>query len=295
MTSAIHDVTGHYVDVEVAGTTYEIYYTENGTGIPLVAVHTAGAHNHQWHHFIRDPEVISKYRVIALDFPYHGKSDPPRDVEWWKEEYKLTYAFEQELILKFNEALGLVRPVFIGVSMGGIMALHLALDNPRDFGGFVALEAMEKTPDFFIDWWMHPLVDGSTASPSVFDGILAPMTPEADRRQFMFEMSQAATGIMKGSVYSWSKEHDMRETVHLIDTTIAPLYMLTGEYDYLATPAASKATADKIAGVKFQVMKGLGHFPQSEDYATFRSYVVPILNEIASTYAERTAVEHAAV
>jgi pimeloyl-ACP methyl ester carboxylesterase len=282
MTTAISPVTGHYVDVEVAGVTYQVFYLENGSGIPLLCQHTAGGHNHQWRNLLRDPDVTGNYRVIAYDLPFHGKSDPPHDTEWWKEEFKVTNEFEQEFIAQFIRALDLEKPVFMGASLGGIMALHLAHDQPEKFRALVALEATEKTPDFYLDWWNHPAVDGSSVIPSVIDGIMAPQTPEIDRRLSMFYYSQAAAGVMKGGVYSWSREHDMTDTVAEIDTSKTPLYMLTGEYDYLATPALSAATAAKIPGVTLQIMSGLGHFPMTEDYAAFKSYIVPVLNEIAS-------------
>lgn len=57
-----------------------------------------------------------------------------------------------------------------------------------------------------------------------------------------------------------------------IDTTACPVYMLTGEYDWSNTPAMSQATCDKIRGAKHQAMKGLGHFPMTENPRVFVDY-----------------------
>lgn len=51
-----------------------------------------------------------------------------------------------------------------------------------------------------------------------------------------------------------------------------PVYMLTGEYDWSNTPAMSQATCDKISGAKHQAMKGLGHFPATENPKVFVKY-----------------------
>ena len=84
MASKLSPVTGHYVDVDVAGDTYQVFFLEAGDGIPLLCQHTAGCHNHQWRNLLRDPEVTRNFRVIAYDLPYHGKSDPPHGKAWWE-------------------------------------------------------------------------------------------------------------------------------------------------------------------------------------------------------------------
>ena len=48
--------------------------------------------------------------------------------------------------------------------------------------------------------------------------------------------------------------------------------MLTGEYDWSNTPAMSQATCDKISGGKHEAMKGLGHFPATENPRVFVEY-----------------------
>lgn len=281
---AISPVTGRYIDVEVAGHVYPVFYLENGNGIPLLCQHTAGCHNHQWRNLLRDPQVTEHFRVIAYDLPYHGKSDPPPGKEWWKEQYDLTSDFFTEFIVRFSEALELDRPVFIGSSMGGVVCLYLARNHPERFRALIALEAADYTPGFYVDWWAHPEVEGRELIAGVVEGLMAPHTAEADRRLTMWYYSQCAPGVVKGDLYFYSVEHDMRDTVSEIDTGKVPLYMLTGEYDYLSTPAQTEATAAKIPGTKMQTMWEIGHFPMSEDHSRFMTYLNPILDEIRSKY-----------
>ena len=60
--------------------------------------------------------------------------------------------------------------------------------------------------------------------------------------------------------------------MHTIDTKTCPVYMLTGEYDWSNTPEMSQKTADKIPGAKHKAMKGLGHFPATENPKVFVDY-----------------------
>lgn len=57
-----------------------------------------------------------------------------------------------------------------------------------------------------------------------------------------------------------------------IDTKKCPVYMLTGEYDWSNTPEMGQATCDKIKGGKHQAMKGMGHFPATENPKKFVGY-----------------------
>ena len=61
---------------------------EAGEGIPLLCLHTAGSDTRQWRSLINDPEVLEKFRVVAFDLPWHGKSSPPAG--WQNGEYHLT-------------------------------------------------------------------------------------------------------------------------------------------------------------------------------------------------------------
>src|SRR6476660_3551001 len=68
--------------------TARIYVEEVGAGTPLVCLHTAGADARQYRHLMADNAVTSRFRVIAFDLPWHGRSTPPGS--WWREEYRLT-------------------------------------------------------------------------------------------------------------------------------------------------------------------------------------------------------------
>jgi pimeloyl-ACP methyl ester carboxylesterase len=278
--AGLSPVDGHYVSVEVLGDTYEVFFLEAGSGIPLVCQHTAGSHNHQWRHLLRANDVTESFRVIAYDLPFHGKSDPPTGRRWWETEYLLTREFFCAFVLAFADALSLDRPVFMGSSMGGVLCLHLARDFPSYFRALIALEAAEYIPGQYSDWWINPAVDGGSLSASMAAGLIAPQVPEPDRRLTMWYDAQAAPGVTNGDLYFYSVEHDMRDTVGEIDTTKVPLYLLTGEYDYLSTPEQTMAMAARIHGAHAAGMPRLGHYPMSENHEEFMRHLGPILSEI---------------
>ncbi|HZF59279.1 MAG TPA: alpha/beta hydrolase, partial [Rubrobacter sp.] len=137
----ISPVTGRYVTFDVMGDECKVFFLENGEGQPLVCQHTAGCHNHQWRDLLEDEEITQNYRVIAYDLVRHGKSDPPKNKEWWKEEYQLTAEYYVAFITAFCDALELEDPIFMGSSFGGNVALQLALHHPDRFKAVIPVEA----------------------------------------------------------------------------------------------------------------------------------------------------------
>jgi pimeloyl-ACP methyl ester carboxylesterase len=86
---------------------YRVYFEEYGAGIPLLMQHTAGADGRQWRHFLEKERLAQHFRMIAYDLPYHGKSVPPTEKEWWKEEYKLTKDFLMKVPVTLSHELEL--------------------------------------------------------------------------------------------------------------------------------------------------------------------------------------------
>ena len=82
---------GRYVYVRIRGIQYRVYFEETGQGIPMVLQHTAGSDSRQWRHLLEDRELQKKFRLIAYDLPFHGRSLPPTGVRWWAEELSLIH------------------------------------------------------------------------------------------------------------------------------------------------------------------------------------------------------------
>ena len=136
MNGQIEPIVGRYVHVDIGGVMHRIYFEENGSGVPLVCLHTAGSDGRQWRHLLADEEFAKKFRIIAFDMPWHGKSNPP--ASWSGEEYRLTTARYTQTIRAFCQALALEKPVVMGCSIGGRIVLNLAIDHAAEFRALLA-------------------------------------------------------------------------------------------------------------------------------------------------------------
>jgi pimeloyl-ACP methyl ester carboxylesterase len=274
-------ITGRYVHVPVDGLDHRVYFEEAGSGIPVLLQHTAGADGRQWRHLLEDSEITAHFRLIAHDLPYHGKSLPPEGVEWWTQEYKLTQAFFMKFMVALSRELELDRPVYMGCSMGGHLAGDLALHHPEDFRAVIGVEAAlsSKGTDTLLTWFHHPRLSNDS-KPSLMYTLMAPQSPEARKRETIWVYSQGAPPVFRGDLHYYSQEHDLTETADRIDTKKVAVYLLGGDYDWSAAPSDVKALADRVKGSSFAEMKGVGHFPMSENPDAFRRALMPILEEI---------------
>ena len=280
---------GRYVHFEIEGVEHRVYFEEAGDGVPLLLQHTAGADGRQWRHLLEDAGLAAKFRLIAYDLPYHGKSIPPASERWWQEEYKLTKTFLMGVPVGLSEALALDAPIYMGSSIGGHLAVDLALHHPRQFRAVIGLEASAHTPGGYVDEFHHPEV-GNDYKAHLMYGMMAPASPEALKRETAWVYSQGAPAVFKGDLYYYSIDHDVRNTAHGIDTSICPVYILNGEYDWSGTPEAGRELAEMIPGARYQTMRGLGHFPMCENPARFLAEIRPVLEEVLALRSPAVAV-----
>ena len=276
--SRIEPITGRYVQVDVNGEPHRIFYEEAGQGTPLICLHTAGADSRQWRHLLNDPEITDRFRVLAFDLPYHGRSTPPD--QWWLRKYQLTAQGYADVVRAFWLELGLVKPVVMGCSMGGAIVLKIAVDYQKELQGIVGLESAAFAPGRYNEFLHHPAIHGGELCASYTMGLCAPTTPESNKRENWWYYAQGGPGVYAGDVFFYSFDWDGRESIKTIDTQKCKVSLLTGEYDYSATPAMSEEVAASIAGSRYTLMKGMGHFPMVEDYPGLKRYLMPELQQM---------------
>ena len=228
---------------------------------------------------MEDGDLQSKFRLIAYDLPYHGKSVPPHDLRWWEKEYRLEKEFLMQVPIMLAHTLELDRPVYMGSSIGGHLAVDLALHHPSEFRAVVGLEASAYTPGGFVDEFYHPKISNDYKGHLMY-GMMAPTSPDALRHETSWVYSQGAPAVFKGDLYYYSIDHDVRNTAHAINTELCSVDILNGEYDWSGTPDAGAELASMIPGARYRTLAGLGHFPMSENPALFLDQIRPVLDDI---------------
>ncbi|KAF2486494.1 alpha/beta hydrolase fold family protein [Neohortaea acidophila] len=258
-------VTGKYIWLEMAEYgKVKIFYETAGDGPQdILFLHTAGSDSRQYHTLMNNADLRERCTMYAFDLPAHGRSS--LGSKQAPEGYKLTEASYLEAIGKVIARLRLRNTILCGASMAGHVCLAAAIAAKKlDVHGVIACEACEHLA------FDQPIYEIKGADTSLLDpervcGMCAPTSPEYYKRQVWWQYSSNGYGVFAGDLKFYFRGWDGRGRVEGIDTRRCPVYLLTGEYDYSCTTEASKATADKIPGARFEAMKGLGHFPLTEN------------------------------
>ena len=272
-------IVGRYLQVPIDGRMCRVYVEQAGTGIPVLCLHTAGADARQYRHLMCDSEITERFRIIAFDMPWHGKSYPPPG--WQVGGYELTTHLYVETVRAVVRALALERPVVMGCSIGGRIVLQLANDHGAEFRALIGVEAADyQAPWYDTSWLYRGDVHGGEVCAALVSGLVAPQSPAQYRDETLWQYMQGGPGVFRGDLYFYRVDGDLRGKLGNIDTAATPLYLLTGEYDFSCTPEDTRRTAAGIPGAEVVEMKEVGHFPMSENPAQFRHYLLPVLDQI---------------
>ena len=132
---------GQFVDVDGA----RIHYIEAGSGTPILMIHGLGGQLLNFRHSLFG-KLPGTHRVVAIDRPGSGHSVRPDDAD-------ASITAQARTIAAVIDRLKLDRPLVVGHSLGGAVALALALDHPDKVAGLALLAPLtapsDRLPDVF--------------------------------------------------------------------------------------------------------------------------------------------------
>jgi pimeloyl-ACP methyl ester carboxylesterase len=106
-------------------------YFSAGEGRPLVLLHGAGDNSLDWRWVM--PTLATAHRVYAPDLP--GSPNSARPVADYSP------VFFERFVTAFVDALGIGRATFVGNSLGGLVALRVALSAPARVGALALVDS----------------------------------------------------------------------------------------------------------------------------------------------------------
>lgn len=224
-----------------------IHYFEQGEGQPIVLIHTVGTSAHLYKDTIA--RLSNRYHMLAFDLPGHGDS------------YPLTRhtSIEEtaDVIESFCKARSLVRPVFVGVSIGGPICVELAGREHLRPAGVVVSECTAMPPAGWAMAW--PMVEAGFSIPTQSREEVAPRFAKFDDA-FLFrwnaDRNKAGSWAMVQSMRAL-RDYDILEGAH---KATAPALLLYGSNG----PFTASDGPDKLAAAlkcDKRIIEGAGHFP----------------------------------
>jgi pimeloyl-ACP methyl ester carboxylesterase len=122
---------GRFIEVDGA----RLHYLDRGTGPVVVLVHGLGGNLRNFNGLVDKLAVTC--RVVAVDRPGSGYSTMVSG------EHPALRA-QAMIIVRFLHRLGLDRPLLVGHSLGGALALALALDHPHSVRALVLISTLSQ-------------------------------------------------------------------------------------------------------------------------------------------------------
>jgi len=125
--SVPHSQFSHSATIDGVG----LHYQEKGTGTPLLLIHGFTSSTYSWKDVF---EPLSKsFRVIAIDLKGFGFSDKP--------DGDYTRRAQSVLITRLLDHLMIEKAWLCGNSMGGEVALNVALASPARVAGLILIDS----------------------------------------------------------------------------------------------------------------------------------------------------------
>jgi pimeloyl-ACP methyl ester carboxylesterase len=172
--------------IEVAGA--RIHYLDKGSGPPIVIVHGLGGQMGNFTYSLFE-RLTGEFRVILIDRPGSGYSKRAPGATGRPTE-------QAAIVAKFIRKLELQRPLLVGHSLGGAIALAVALDHPEVVKALALVAPLTHVPkqvaapfraldikSNFLRWlvaWTVATPIGIRHGKSILDAIFSPDPAPAD-------------------------------------------------------------------------------------------------------------------
>lgn len=252
--------------IEVDGVTLHYRATGRANAPAVLVLHGASANLEE--PFLALDGHLDDKRAIYLDRPGLGWSERPGG-RWNPER-------EAELIAAFLDALAVEKPVVVGHSWGGAIALRLAIDHPDMLSGLVLVAPAARAWVGDAAWYNHathwPLL-GTLITRVVVptygrrqldDGARSAFSPEPMPADYV--EASALPLILRADNWKANAADMARVNPHLADQEVRyaeialPVEILAGPQDtVLLTPRHSGAIAETIPDAALTLIQGAGH------------------------------------
>jgi 3-oxoadipate enol-lactonase len=251
----------------------DVYYEITGEGEPLLLIHGHGSSTRDWELQV---EYFSKrYKVVTYDVRGCGRTSKPPgpySIRMFAED---AAAFLQELR---------IRPAHvIGISMGGMIAFELTLDNPQLVKSMVVVNSY---PEMRVETWTERLqvwrrflmVDllGMRKTGEILSKILFIKPGQEELRALFVEHwatnDRRAYRESLRAIIGWDVEPRLGEIQ-------CPVLVVASDEDYLPLEE-KRAYATRMPNAKLVVIEDARHAVIAEKPEQFNSIVDEFLREI---------------
>lgn len=244
----------------------DLYYERTGEGQPILFIHGLGSSSRDWE--MQIPFFSKQYQVVSFDLRGHGQSQKPPG------PYSMSlFAKDTAELIK---SLGIAPVHIVGISLGGMIAFQLAVDNPElirclvivNAGPEVVVRTMKDRWNVFMRFATVRLL-GMRTMGEVLSKRLFPKDEQADIRKLFVERwaendPPAYSDTMR-AIVGWS-------VTGQIHTIKLPTLVIAADEDYTHV-SAKEAFVSRMPQAKLVVISDSRHATPVDSPVKFNEVV----------------------
>jgi pyruvate dehydrogenase E2 component (dihydrolipoamide acetyltransferase) len=232
-----------------------------GDGPPLVFLHGLGGSHSTWQVVLGD--LVEHHRIAAIDLPGHGTSDRSTGADY-------SIGGIASAITEAIGTLGMKRPVLVGHSLGGAVALRIAAQSPDAVSGIVAIDTAGLGSEISAE------LTGIMAGKPGPDTARALLQLFYEDQKLVNERGVQEMAQTQQADGAWAAQQAVANAAFTGGTQVdaaridpasisVPVLLIWGEHDRVLPMQHATATLAAFPDATLAVVPKVGHVPQVEN------------------------------
>lgn len=238
-------------------------------GRPVVFANSLGTDLRVWDRLL--PLLPPGLRIVRYDMRGHGLSEAPEG-DYWMGDLVADAA-------GVIDALGIGGAVFVGLSIGGVVAQGLAAERPDLLGAVVLSNTAAKIGTEAT--WRERIADVRAGGiEAIADGVMAKWFTRRFHAERPDELRLWRNMLTRTPLDGYVGCCAALAATDLRDSTAGlrlPVLAVVGADDGSTPPDLVRETAESIPGARFEIIRGAGHIPCVEAPEALAAHIARFL------------------
>ncbi len=238
-----------------------ISFSVAGDGSWLILSNSLATDRSMWR--LQLAELQARFRVLSYDTRGHGQSSVSDN----------GFGFDELAadVIALMDHIGIDRANFVGLSLGGMTGLALALQYPTRFDTVLCCDARADAPDPYKAMWEANI---AALEQGGMDAIAASTLPRWFSPEFLGDPGNAELVLAVRELILRTPPEGYRKAaiclqsldlLNSLDQISVPVHFIVGERDPAAPVPVVQDMADRVSGAKLHVVPGAAHLSNLEN------------------------------
>jgi 3-oxoadipate enol-lactonase len=219
------------------------------------------------------PLLVSRYRVLRYDTRGHGRSDPPAG------PYSLPMLVDD--VVRILGHYGIDKASFMGLSLGGMTGLGLAIGHGERVEKLVCCDARADAPEPYVKGWDERLaVVDEKGLQGILQGTIERWLVPSFRAAHPEVVARVERMILATPVAGYKGCAEALKRLDYLDDLpriAVPTLFVVGAQDMGAPPDVMRRMAEAVPGAKLVTIPDAAHLPNLDNTAVFNEAIAGFL------------------